>query len=64
MKSKSLPLCRNNDTVIYRLKPEEDWHEVKVTRRGDKAIGLHSSWFNVKSMASDKQYSIDFENVE
>ena len=64
MKSKSLPLRRNNDTVIYRLKPKEDWHEAKVTRRGDKAIGLHSSWFNVKSMVSDEQYSIDFENVE
>ena len=63
MKSKSLSLPSKDDTVIYTLKPEGDWHEAKVTGRGGKAMGLHSSWFNVKSTTSDKQYSIDFENV-
>ena len=63
MKSKSLSLPSKDDTVIYTLKPEGDWHEAKVTGRGGKAMGLHSSWFNVKSTTSDKQYSTDFENV-
>ena len=64
MKPKSLPLPSKDDTVIYRLKPEGDWHEAIVTRRGGKTTRLHSSWFNVKSTVSDKLYSIDFENVE
>ena len=64
MKSKSLPLPSKDDTVIYRLTPEEDWHEAKITRRGGKATGLHRRWVNVKSTASDKHFSIDFENVE
>ena len=64
MKLKSLPLSTKDDTVVYRLKPEGDWHEAKVTMIGGKAMGLDSSQLNVKSNASDKQYSIDFENVE
>ena len=64
MKSKSLPLPSKDDTIICRLKPEGNWHEVKITRRGGKATGLHSGWFNVKSTTSDNQYSINFENVE
>ena len=64
MKLKSLPLPSKDDTVICRLKPEGDWHEVKITRKGVKSMGLHSGWFNVKSTASDNQYSINFENVE
>ena len=37
MKSKSLSLPSKDDTVINTLKPEEDWHEAKVTGTGGKA---------------------------
>ena len=53
MKLKSLPLPRMDDTVTYKLKPEGDWHEAKVTGRGGKATRLHNSRFNVKSTADD-----------
>ena len=62
--TKSKPsVPKKNECVQYKLNENDDWVTVKILKKGGKVGGKNESYMNVRRLADDKDYGVDFSKV-